>query len=239
LGLGRLGPVLYLAPPPAAQRLRPLAAALDRAVRQLPAASQRKFLRIQPLAWEDLATPRELLGELARQNGLEIDGLERVPHDLWAAADLPPLSLVERLTLIAAQFDLGFTIAAGGGRLELGPMPDDLPALPADRRPLSAGHATSKSSAAQPAPSLERVRIQRLSVRAKPLGPVLRQLAERLGLELKIDEQAIGRAGISLDQRVSVLVENATVDQLLHELLKSTGLKFQRRQNVVEITPSD
>jgi hypothetical protein len=42
-----------------------------------------------------------------------------------------------------------------------------------------------------------------------------------------------------LDQRVSVLVENATVDQLLHELLKSTGLKFQRRQNVVEILPAD
>jgi hypothetical protein len=145
LGLARLGPVVYLAPPPAAERLRPLAAAMDRAARQLPA----------------------------------------------------------------------------------------------DRRPLSAGHAASTSSATQPAPSLERVRIQRLSVRAKPLGPVLRQLAERLGLQLKIDEQAIQRAGISLDQQVSVLVENATVDQLLHELLKSTGLKFQRRQNVVEILPAD
>jgi hypothetical protein len=239
LGLARLGPVVYLAPPPAAERLRPLAAAMDRAARQLPAAAQRKFLRVQPLAWEDLATPRALLEQLARQNGLEIDGLERVPHDLWAAADLPPLSLVERLTLIAAQLDLGFTIAAGGTRLELGPVPKNLPVLPADRRPLSAGHAASTSSATQPAPSLERVRIQRLSVRAKPLGPVLRQLAERLGLQLKIDEQAIQRAGISLDQQVSVLVENATVDQLLHELLKSTGLKFQRRQNVVEILPAD
>jgi len=239
LGLARLGPVVYLAPPAAAERLRPLATAMDRAARQLPAAAQRKFLRTQPLAWEDLATPRELLEQLGRQNGLEIDGLERVPHDLWAAADLPPLPLVERLTLIAAQFDLGFTIAAGGTRLELAPMPKDLPVLPADRRPLSAGHAASTSSATQPAPSLERVRIQRLSVRDKPLGPVLRQLAERLGLQLKLDEQAIQRAGISLDQRVSVLVENATVDQLLHELLKSTGLKFQRRQNVVEILPAD
>ena len=239
LGLGRLGPVLYLAPPPAAARLRPLATAFDRAVRQLPAAAQRKFLRSQPLAWEDLATPRELLEQLGRQNGLEIDGLQRVPHDLWAAADLPPLSLVERLTLIAAQFDLGLTIADGGTRLQIGPMPDDLPTLPAERRPLSAGQASSKPSAAPPSPSLEWVRIQRLSVRAKPLGPVLRQLAERLGLQLKIDEQAIQRAGISLDQRVSVLVENATIDQLLHELLKSTGLKFQRRQNVVEILPAD
>ncbi len=68
---------------------------------------------------------------------------------------------------------------------------------------------------------------------------MLRQLARRLGLELKLDERAIERAGISLDQRVSVLVENATVDELLHQLLKSTGLSFRRHQNVVEILPAD
>ena len=239
LGLGRLGPIVYLAPPAAATRLRPLAMALDRAVRQLPAAAQRKFFRSQPLAWEDLTTPRDLLAQLGQQNGIELAGLERVPHDLWAAAELPPLSLVERLTLIAAQFDLSFKIAGGGARLELAPMPENLRGLPADRPTISATQAATKSPLTEAATNIERVRIERLSVRAKPLGPVLRQLAQRLGLELKLDEQAIGRAGISLEQRVSVLVENASVDQLLRELLKSTGLTFHRRQNVVEILPAD
>jgi hypothetical protein len=237
LGISRLGAVVYLGPPSAAQRLRPIAAALERAVRQLPAASQRKFFQSKPLVWEDLATPRDLLQQLGRQNGIQMVGLERLPHDLWAAADLPPLSLVERLTLIAAQFDETFKIAAGGARLDLAPVPESLASLPADRQAISTG-PTSTKRAAEPATNLERIRIQRLSVRAEPLGPVLRQLAQRLGLELKLDEQAIQRAGISLDQRVSVLVENVTIDELLRQLLKSTGLSFRRRQNVLEILPA-
>ncbi len=237
LGVSRLGAVVYLGPPSAAQRLRPIAAALEKAVRQLPAASQRKFFQSKPWAWEDLSTPRDLLEQLGQQNGIQIAGLERVPHDLWAAADLPPLSLVERLTLIAAQFDLTCKLAAGGARLDLVPVPESLLALPADRPPIPAEPASTKR--AEPATSVERIRIQRLSVRAEPLGPVLRQLAQRLGLELKLDEPAIQQAGISLDQRVSVLVENASVDELLHQLLKSTGLSFRRHQNVVEILPAN
>ncbi len=239
LGVSRLGAVVYLGPPSAAQRLRPLAAAFEQAVRQLPAASQRKFFQSNPLAWEDLATPRDLLEQLAQHSGIEIAGLERVPHDLWAAADLTPLSLVDRLTLIAAQFDLTFRLAAGGARLDLASVPDGLRALPADPPATSVGQPSTKRADAEPATSVERIRIQRLSVRDEPLGPVLRQLARRLGLELKLDEEAIQRAGISLDQRISVRVENATVDELLRQLLKSTGLSFRRRQNVVEILPAD
>ena len=77
-----------------------------------------------------------------------------------------------------------------------------------------------------------------MSVQAEPLGPVLRQLADRLGLELKIDEKTLAAEGISLDQRVSVTVENATVDELLRRILKSTGLTFHRRQKLVEIVPA-
>ena len=73
----------------------------------------------------------------------------------------------------------------------------------------------------------------------KPLGPVLKQLANRLDFELRIDEQAIAAAGISLDQRVSVHIENATVDELLRQLLKSTRLTFHRRGRIVEIVPAE
>ena len=48
-----------------------------------------------------------------------------MPHDLWAAADLPPISLVDRLTLIAIQFDLTFKVAEHGKRLELVPVPEN------------------------------------------------------------------------------------------------------------------
>jgi hypothetical protein len=239
LGVSRLGAVVYLGPPSAAGRLRPVAAAFEQAVRQLPKAAQRKFLQSKAFAWEDLSTPRDLLIRLGQQNGVQIAGLEGMPHDLWAAADLPPLSLVDRLTLVAAQFDLTFKIAADGTRLELAPIPANLPTQPENHAAGFPGPASSKAPTAEKAVNVEWMHIDRLTVRAEPLGPVLRQLAKRLGLELKIDEQAIRQAGISLDQRVSVTVENATVDEVLRELLKPAGLRFHRRQNVVEIRPAE
>lgn len=126
LGVSRLGPVVYVGPAAAAKRLRAVAAALEKEVRTLPTAERQKFFRQDSLVWDDLATPRELLTELARQGGIEIGGLERVPHDLWAAADLPPLSLVDRLTLIATQFDLSLTVTAEGRGVKLVPAAENL-----------------------------------------------------------------------------------------------------------------
>jgi hypothetical protein len=125
LGTSRLGSVIYLGPASAADRLHAVAAALEKDVRRLPSAMQRKYLLPKRLAWEDFAAPRELVAELARGGGLKITGLERVPHDLWAAADLPPISLVDRLTLIAFQFDLTFEIADGGRQLKLVSLPSE------------------------------------------------------------------------------------------------------------------
>jgi hypothetical protein len=122
LGVARLDNVVYLGPAPAAERLSTVATAAERDARRLPAAVRRKYIVPKRMAWDDLAAPRDLLAQLGRESGLKIDGLDKVPHDLWAAADLPPLSLVNRLTLIAIQFDLAPKIADGGKRLELVPL---------------------------------------------------------------------------------------------------------------------
>jgi len=121
LGVSRLGAIVYLGPRQSAERLPVVAAALTKEIRGLSTAVQRKYLQPKGFAWEDLDAPRELLERLGRENELKIAGLERMPHDLWAAADLPPSSLVDRLTLIAIQFDLTFKVADDGTRLELTP----------------------------------------------------------------------------------------------------------------------
>jgi hypothetical protein len=147
------------------------------------------------------------------------------------------MPLTDRLALIAVQFDLALKVADRGGRVELAPLTEAI------RRPGVAGLRSrpkpTKTAKDEPPATLEQTRIDRISVVEKPLGPVLKQLASRLGFELRIDEKAIAAAGISLDQRVSVNIENATVDELLRQLLKSTRLTFHRRDRIVEIVPAE
>jgi hypothetical protein len=240
LAVARLGAVVYVGPPSAAKHLLQIAALLDKDTRHLPETARLKFRQTKTLAWDDLVSPRELLERIADQSGLKITGLELVPHDLWAAADLPRLTLADRLSLIAVQFDLALKISDRGNRIELLPLSAELRRPPPREQDATRSRLAPKPTATaktEPSTNLKLTRIQ-LVVRQKPLEPVLKQLANRLGLELKIDHDAIRAAGISLDQLVSLHAENATVDECLAQLLKSTGLSFYRRDRLVEIVPA-
>ena len=121
-----VGPVAYFGPAPSASRLRTVIERRRLDARKLPSKARSVFFASKSLHWEDFATPRDLLQQLADQNGLRLSELGRVPHDLWAAVDLPPLPLFERLSLIAIQFDLTFRISPEGNAIALVPLPDDL-----------------------------------------------------------------------------------------------------------------
>ncbi|HXT57480.1 MAG TPA: hypothetical protein VN699_02545, partial [Pirellulales bacterium] len=108
LGLSWYGPLVYFGPEAAAERLKTLAALRVADAKSLPSSARAPFARQQPWRWNDLTTPRELVEQLAIEAKIEIAGLEQIPHDLWAAADLPPLSWTDRMTLIANEFDLTF-----------------------------------------------------------------------------------------------------------------------------------
>jgi hypothetical protein len=117
-----LGPVVYLGPQTTVERLRTLAELRRLEVLELPRGRQRAFVNARPWHWNDLTTPRELIAGLTEETGVAIRGHERVPHDLWPAADLPPLALSDRLTLLGSMFDLTFRIAPDGRSVELIPV---------------------------------------------------------------------------------------------------------------------
>jgi hypothetical protein len=233
----RLGDVVYLGPPSAAGRLVAVAAGLKEDIRRLPPAIRRKYQAVKPLAWDDLAEPRELLAQLAGENGLEIVGLELVPHDLWAAADLPAASLADRLILVAIQFDLTCKVTEGGSQLRLTPLPAETSPQPETDPAFAARPTPRQPTAAMTPTDPDAIFFQKIVIPGQPLDAVLRKLAEQHGLELKIDRESIRAAGISLDQSVSVQAKNVTLDELLRRLLRSTGLTCHRHQRVVEILP--
>ncbi|MGA2620592.1 MAG: STN domain-containing protein [Thermoguttaceae bacterium] len=234
LGVAMLGPVAYFGPPEAAARLPPLSALREEEVRRLRPATARRLLLRKPLVWRDYAAPRDVLGQLAEQGGVELLDREQVPHDLWAAADLPALPWVDRVTLIVNQFDLTFQVAADGRSVRLVPVPQGVASSADVAGPRPAPRA---EPAGNRPPLAARLLVTRLSVREKPLAAVLEQLAVKLNFELRLDRPALRAAGISLDQRVSLEVENATVDDVLRALLRTTPLTYRRHGNLVEVVP--
>jgi hypothetical protein len=121
LAFTRLGPVVFGGSPNVALYLRTINELRKDEVRQFPGEVRQKLVRVQSLRWDDLAEPRQILERLAQTSGVQIAGLDLVPHDLWPGADLPPLGLVERITLVAIQFDLTFRISPDGEQVTLRP----------------------------------------------------------------------------------------------------------------------
>jgi len=273
LGLSLFGPVVYFGPPKAARRLRTLAAVRTEEARRLPAAVARKFLLPRAMRWPDFATPRQLIEDLARENDLRLLGLERVPHDLWAGADLPPMSLVDRLTLVAVQFDLTFAISPEGHAVALVPLPGNVGLVrsyPGGSRPQQVAQRFAKrapdarikvvsgrvyvkalledherlNEPERPA-SLDRpglrpaggeTRIAKLRLAEAPVGAVLSKVCRDLGLQLAVDEGSLEQAGATLEQRITVEVEDVSIDELLEAIVRDTQLTVRRRGKTVEVS---
>jgi len=101
-----VGPVAYLAPVGKAWQALAAAETCEEILRLSAPTLAAEWRRPSPLSWPDFTVPRELLAQLGEEIGWKIIGLERIPHDLWAGAELPPITLFEKLGLLLAQFDL-------------------------------------------------------------------------------------------------------------------------------------
>jgi hypothetical protein len=236
------GPILYFGPPKAVWQLHRAAEARRKDLRRLPPSSARRFIKSRRIRWSDFATPRELLAEWSRQSGIEILALDRIPHDLWAAADLPALKMIDQLTLIVGQFDLTFEIAPDGASVRLVPMPDDPPPDGWEKGSgtFCAEHPSGKRFLTPlPMRGFTEERTWTLTVKEIPLDALIGGLAKRLKLEVRIDREAARRAGISLKRRVSLSVKDVTVDELFRAMLTPAGLTFRRQDDTIEIRPAE
>lgn len=65
------------------------------------------------------AAPREILERAAAECGIELEGLELVPHDVWEAVRLPRQSFAELACLVLLQFDLQPVLSADGPRVRI------------------------------------------------------------------------------------------------------------------------
>ncbi len=231
-GIAVLDSVVYLGPPATAARFPAVLAMQRNQLRRLPQGVQQIYSRSRRWGWDDLATPRDLLLELGREGGIDVQGLDRIPHDLWAAADLPALPLLDRLALVAVQFDLVCRLSADGKAVRLTSLGDE-PVAPV-KAPATASNQTP---APEPAPKGKGTKVYTLFVKNVSLARLLEEFKRKLAVEIRCDEAGIREAGLSLDVLVTVDVKNATLDQLLGAALGPAGLTFRRQGMVVEVGP--
>lgn len=125
-GYCQIGAVAYLGPADTAARLRTVAELRRGDVRKLSSSSGSSPAAIRRWQWDDLTTPQDLLAELEGESNIKIQGVSEIPHDLWAAADLPAMPWSDRLTLIAAQFAMTFEVVPGQSMVRLVPLPEQV-----------------------------------------------------------------------------------------------------------------
>ena len=73
----------------------------------------------------------------------------------------------------------------------------------------------------------------------KPVGALLRALGPKIDLDIRVDEDAIKAAGLSLSTEVKVDVKNATEDELLTAVLVPAKLTFERQGKLIQVKPAN
>lgn len=88
-----------------------------RQIKTFSAEDISRWLDRKPMAWDRLSRPRDLIARWSQDAGLQADGLDQVPHDVWDAYHAGELTFCERLTVVLAGFDLSFEPRPRGFRI--------------------------------------------------------------------------------------------------------------------------
>ena len=121
-----LGPIGYVGPADKVKQLQTLRALAQDQMDLLPEAVHQRLLQKRPLRWDRLSTPQEIVEQVAAGYGLQWKYRDRLPHDLWAAGQLPASDFATQLTLLLAGFDLTFRCDAAGEAFQVVPLPEEV-----------------------------------------------------------------------------------------------------------------
>lgn len=119
---------LYIGPASSADKLRTLIQLRSDELK----AKDRKVSKLRRtelnghhlLKWDNLEEPTAILQGIANRYDLELQGIELVPHDLWATATLPRANSAEAISVVLIQFDLTFRWLNGGKGIQIVPVPE-------------------------------------------------------------------------------------------------------------------
>jgi hypothetical protein len=268
-GVGYLESVVYLGPTATARKLPTLVAIRLDEANALPEEVGARFLRTGVTHWEMLAEPRQIVDHLANESRISILGSDKIPHDLWPATELPPMTFVERLSLVLSGFDLTFDIAPDGSAVRIVPMPEsavlqrsysvrgDVDQIVAKLAASFSGAQVRRSGAAievtgayEDHRAIERLlrgeKVQRTAVAGAATRYSLRfenqpvgGLVTALSRQLELELVVDPRVNPLLHQRIKFQVSEVTLEELLATALADTGIQFQLQGKRLLLSPRE
>lgn len=228
LGARQFGPLLYVGPQQSSLELAQLAQQVRTAVKRTSRRQQRHWFKAEPFGWPRLSQPRQLLQELLASAEVRLDESEAaIPHDLWRAQELPPMTMVDRAVLLLIGFDLTCQISQDGKSCAVVP----IRRTTGKQGVLSLPWLEPTSRRRNPKPRRPQTgnrQVYSLKLKNQPLGRVLDQLAKQLKLEVEWDKQPLGASSAIRDKLVSCDLENVDLDVLLKSILEPAGLHCRR-----------
>lgn len=122
-----IGSTIFVGPEESLSRLRTLVALRADELRDKgdETLKQRfELLRNASPAWTEATEPRELLADIAKRWKVRIEGLEKIPYDLWPAGRMHDVNGVEALSLVLIQFDHNFQWNSAADAITIEPVPE-------------------------------------------------------------------------------------------------------------------
>lgn len=258
--------VAYIGPESITTKLATLAALKRDEVKKLPTSARVRFQKAVPWRWEEARAPKDLLGTIAQQAKVRVMKAERLPHDLWAAGDLPPLAVADRMSLLFAGFDLTFDIAPDGSAIR----PASIPEIVAIERAYTP-RGSAATLASKIANDFHEVRVRREGDRLfiigsfedhdqitrllrgetvkRRVGPsaekrydlkttnVARKIVEVIANGAKLKLNVDPAVKDKLEDRVSVEVRQASLRHLLDATLEPVGIRYQLEGKTLTLLP--
>ncbi len=132
-----VGNVVYVGPIESAKKLRTLIELRNADLSKLATGGMKKsekspwktptvsLAQRRTIAWKDFDRPRDILKQqVADKLKIEIDGLDKLPHDLWAGSSLTQVTATEALSLLLIQFGATFEFVPDRPAVRIVPIPD-------------------------------------------------------------------------------------------------------------------
>jgi hypothetical protein len=212
--------IIYIGPREAAPEMATLAAVARQALGKLPASRRANWMKAKAVKWPRLSDPRDVLAGWLADAEIEIKNPEVLSHDLWDAAHLPPLPLVDRVVLLLLGYDKTCRISASGQAVEI--IPIARPVLITEE--YQPGRQMRELLAAfRDDPT---VVLNRQGNRVAITGRWEDQLRARQILKgsQPNPETPVARQGRAQEQRFSLKLENQPVNKVLDQLAGQLGL---------------